>query len=99
MGTGVIDATRLKLAGAGVHYADGGAKRQVGVCGGEGVAVEALAIGGLAPVESWAVPTGITHPGLNRLHGLIQMRYKGCFHARCDQEHEEYPPQCSPAHE
>jgi hypothetical protein len=30
---------------------------------------------------------------------LIQMRNEGCFHARSNQEHEEYPPQCSPAHE
>jgi hypothetical protein len=27
------------------------------------------------------------------------MRYEGCFHRRSDEEHKEYPAQCSPAHE
>src|SRR5713226_2896212 len=99
IGTPVIDTYQFKTAVPGVHYADEGAKRQVGVCRREGFGVEALAIGGLAPIESGAIPTGITYPGFNRLHGLIQMRNEGCFHARSNKEHKKYPPQCSPAHE
>src|SRR5256885_432497 len=87
------------LAVAGIHYADERPKGEVGVSRSECFGVEALAIGGFATIEPGAIPTGVAHPGLNRLHGLIQMRYERCFHPRCNQEHEEYPPQCSPAHE
>src|SRR5438270_6973176 len=62
IGTPVIDAYQLKLPVPGVHYADEGAKRQVGVCRGQGFGVEALTIGGLTPVEPGAIPTGIA-PG------------------------------------
>src|SRR5713226_1671576 len=99
IGTPIIDAYQLKLAVPGVHHADEGAKGKVRVRRREGFAVEALAVGGFVPVESRAVPTGITHPGLNRLHGLIQMCYEGCLHRRSDEEHKKYPAQCSPAHE
>src|SRR5438552_6315103 len=97
--TAVIDAYQFKLAVAGIHYADERPKGEVGVSRSKRFAVEALAIGGFAAIEPGAIPTRVTHPGLNRLHRLIQMRYEGGFHARGDQEHEEYPPQCSPAHE
>src|SRR5713101_5518865 len=86
IGTPVIDTYQFKLAVPRVHYADERAKRQVRVRRREGFAVEALAIGGFAPIEPGAIPTGITHPGLDRLHGLIKMRYKGCFHALSKQE-------------
>src|SRR6266481_6284557 len=99
IGTPVIDTHYFKLAVAGVDHPDDGAKRKVRMCRREGFGVEALAIGGFAAIEPGPIPTGIAHPGLDRLHGLIQMRYEGGFHSRSNQEHEEYPPQCSPAHE
>jgi hypothetical protein len=99
IGTPVIDTYYFKLAVPGVNYPDYGAKGKVRVCRREGFAVEALAIGGFAPIEPGAVPARIAHPGLDWLHGLIQMRYEGCFHPRCNEEHQENPPQCSPAHE
>src|SRR5260370_3948814 len=97
--TTVIDAHYLKLTVAGVDHADDGAKGKVGVCGRKGFGVEALAIGGLAAIKPGAIPTGIAYPGLDRLHGLIQVGDEGCFHALSEQEHEENPSQCSPAHE
>src|SRR5467141_2996991 len=99
IGTPVIDTYYFKLAVPGVDHTDDGAKRQVWVCRREGFGVEALTISGLAAIEPGAIPTGITHPGLDRLHGVIQIRYEGCLHRRSDEEHEEYPPQCSPTHE
>src|SRR5207253_10632550 len=93
IGTPVIDAYQLKPPVPGVHYADEGAKRQVGVCRGQGFGVEALTISGFTPVEPGAIPTGIAHPGLDRLHRLIQMRHQGSLHRRSDEEHE------SPEHE
>src|SRR6266481_3127067 len=76
--TAVIDTYQFKLAVAGIHYADKGAKGKIGVRRSEGFAVEALAIGGFAAIEAGAIPAGVTHPGLDRLHGLIQMCYEGC---------------------
>src|SRR4029077_19580201 len=99
IGTPVIDTYYFKLAVAGVDHTDDGAKRKVRVWRREGFRVEALAIGGLAAIEPGTVPTGVTYPGLDRLHGLIQMRKEGCLPRRSDQKHEEYPTKCSPAHE
>src|SRR5258708_23824137 len=73
IGTPVIDAYQLKLAVPGVHHADEGAKRKVGVRRREGFAVEALAIGGFLGVEFTAVSTGIIHPGLNSRPAVIHM--------------------------
>src|ERR1700682_6257441 len=83
--TPVIDTYQFKLAVPGVNHTDEGAKRQVWVCRCENFGVKALAIGGVSPIEPGAVPTGIAHPSLDRLHGLIQMRYERCFHARSNQ--------------
>src|SRR5947207_230386 len=85
--TPVIDAHQLKLPVPGIHHANHGAKRQVGVRRGEGFGVEALAVGGLASMESWAIPTGNAYPCLHRLHRLVQMRYQGGLHHRSDEEH------------
>src|SRR5206468_11748432 len=68
IGTPVIDTYKLELPAAGVDHTDEGPKRQVGVCRCEGFTVERLTIRGLAAVKAGAVPAGIAHPGLNRLH-------------------------------
>src|SRR5258708_38674728 len=88
IGTPVIDTYYLKLAVPGVHDPDHGAKRKVRVCRRKGFAVEALAIGGLTPIEPRGVPTGITHPGLSWLYGMIQMRYAGGFPPPANEGHQ-----------
>src|SRR5712664_1128594 len=99
IGTPVIDTYQLKLPGPGVHHADEGPKRQVGVRRRQGFTVEHLTISGLSTVKAGAIPTGIAPPSLNRLHRLIQMRNKGRLHRRSDEEHERNPTQRSPDHE
>jgi len=98
IGTPVIDTYKFKLAVPRIDHANDGAKRQVRVCRREGFGVEALAIGGLAAIEPGAIPAGVAYPGLDWLNRLVQMRYKGCFHRRSDEEHKEYPSESSPAH-
>src|SRR5260370_2185087 len=97
--TPVMDTHQLKAAVPRVHYADHGTKRQVGVRRSKGFGIEALAVGGFAPVEPWAIPAGVAYPGLNRLDGLIQVRYQGGLHHRSDEEHKRYPAERSPHHE
>src|SRR5437879_13476270 len=97
IGTPVVDTYQFKLAVAGVDHTNDRAKRKVRVCRREGFAVEALAIGGFAPIEPGAIPTGITHPGLDPLQGMIQMRYKGCCRAPSNPARAAHPPQRSPA--
>src|SRR5882762_5138689 len=99
IGTPVIDTNKLELAGAGVHHADQGPKRKVRMRGRQGFTVEGLTIRGLATVKARAVPAGIAHPGLNRLHRLVQMRHKGGLHRRSDEEHKRNPAERSPDHE
>src|SRR6266849_1826533 len=99
IGTPVIDTYQLKLAVPGIDHTHEGAKRQVRVCRRKSFGVEALAVGGFAPIEPGAISTGITYPGLDRLRGLIQTHDAGCFHSRSNEEHEKYPTKCSPAHE
>jgi len=81
IGTPVINTYYLKLAVSSIHNADHGAKRQVGVCRREGFGVEALAIAVLRPLNPGPYQLELTHPSLDRLHGLIQMRNERCFHA------------------
>src|SRR5438552_16920643 len=80
--TAVINEHQFKLAVAGIHYADERPKREVGVCRSKSCGVKALAVSGFAAIEPGAIPTRVTHPGLNRLHRLIPMRYVRCFHPR-----------------
>src|SRR5712664_739085 len=74
IGTPVIDTYKLELPAAGVHHADEGSKRQIGMCRCEGLTVEGLTIRSLATVKPGTIPAGIAHPSLNWLHRLIQMR-------------------------
>ncbi len=67
IGTSVIDSYKFKLPVPGVHNPDDGPKRQVWMRGGQRLAVEALAVGGLLAIESWPIPTGIADPSLDRL--------------------------------
>src|SRR4029077_16732639 len=71
----------------------------MGVRGGECFAVEDLAIGRLAAVEPGSIPARITHPGLDRLWGLAQVRHERCFHRWCDKEKQRNPAECSPNYE
>src|SRR6202521_6376017 len=99
IGTPVIDTYYFKLAGPGIHNADHGPKRQVGVSRRQSLGIKDLAVGGLAAIEAGTIPTCVTQPGLNWLHERIQMRYQGGLHHRSDEEHEKYPPECGPDHE
>src|SRR5207245_7044735 len=91
IGTSVIDTYYFELPVPSVHYANQGPKRKVGVRGSQGFGVEALTVGGLSPIEPRAVPTGIAHPALNRLHRLTQMRHEGGLHRRSAKEDQKNP--------
>src|SRR5258708_21979637 len=99
IGTPVIDTHHFKSAGPGIHHANQGAKREIGVRRRESFGVKALAVGGFAPVEPWTIPTGVAYPGFNRPYGLTQMRHQGGLHHRSDEKHERNPSECSPDHE
>src|ERR1700730_4365413 len=99
IGTPVIDTYYLKLAGPSIYNADHGPKRQVRVGRRQSLSIEDLAIGGLAAIEAGTIPAGVTQPGFERLHRSVQMCNQGSLHHRSDEEHERYPPDCSPDHE
>src|SRR5579872_5408102 len=66
IGATVINAYQLKFPIARVYDAHQGTEWQMGVRGGQSLAVEDLAISRLAAVEARSIPARITHPGLNR---------------------------------
>src|SRR6516162_858397 len=62
VGTPVINAHKLELAVAGIDNPDPGAKRQIGMGGGETLGVVALPVGGLPAIKTRAIPTGVAEP-------------------------------------
>jgi len=66
------------------------------VCRREGFGVEALTISVLRPLNPGPYQLELPTQVLIGFTGVIQIRYEGCLHRRSDEEHEEYPPQCSP---
>src|SRR6266849_8319027 len=99
IGTAIINTYQLKFPVTGVYHPHQRAEREMGVRGGERFTVEDLAVGRLAAVESGSIPARITHPGLDRLLGLAQVRHERCFHRWCDEEKQRNPAECSPNYE
>src|SRR5713226_2521522 len=96
IGTAIINTYQLKFPVTGVYDPHQRAEREMGVRGGECFTVEDLAVGRLAAVEPGSIPARITHPGLDRLWGLAQVRHERCFHRWCDEEKQRNPAECSP---
>src|SRR4030088_2555169 len=98
IGAAIINTYQLKLTVSGIDDAHQGAEWQVRVRRGESFAIEDLTIGRLATVEAGSVPACIAYPSFDRLRRLAQVRYKRCFHRRCDEEHQRNPTEGSPNH-
>src|SRR5258708_35147682 len=94
--TTVINSYQFKFSVARVDHPHQGAERQMWVRGGKGFAVEDLPIGRLADIEAGSVPTGVPHPGFNRLRRFAQVRHQRRLHRRSDEEHQQNPTECSP---
>src|SRR5260221_12412389 len=81
IGTAVIDTYKFKFPGASVYDAHEGAERKMWVRGGEGFAVEDLAIVGVAAGEAGAHQNGLAYPGLDRFRSVAQYAANSAFHA------------------
>src|SRR5258707_8145382 len=98
-GTAINNTSELKFPVTEVYDPHQRAEREMGVRGGEYLTVEDRAVGRLAAVEPGSIPARITHPGLDRLWGLAQVRHERCFHRWCDEEKQRNPAECSPNYE